>query len=199
MSGAECCLGQSLLADIVIRDIIPFCSNCSSSSKKCRLRAGDYIYIRYIHYSKRYDLFFTVENNTCLCYFQISELTVSLVCSVSEKYRRFSDEHQRLKKEIIYIKRAIAEICYKAESRLDQDCAIEVEESLITNYAGRKSLVATSGLKFDFSKVFFPELAGSPTTFWGGSFAEEPTVLLKGFYTGFFVGSPARAQNSRNI
>lgn len=104
-----------------------------------------------------------------------------------------------MKKKIAHVKRAIAEVYCETKSHLDRDRAMEVEESLIANHMGRDLPVATSGLEFDFSKVSFPELDGGPTTFWGGSFAEEPAVLSESLDIGFFVGSPVRAQNSRNI
>lgn len=66
---------------------------------------------------------------------------------------------------------------HEAEDRLTRDDEMEAEQLLASCLDERGSLVAPSGLEFDFSESAFPELGGGPMTFWAGSYVDENTML----------------------
>lgn len=86
----------------------------------------------------------------------------------------------------------------EAEGRLARDRAMEAEESLAGNAAGRESLVAPSGLEFDFSEAMFPEMGGGPMTFWAGSFEPSSPAVPPGTEFGFSSDNPVAEQDQRN-
>lgn len=103
----------------------------------------------------------------------VAEAAAARYSKLSNEYRRIRKEIARLKTDASKLKRDMRKIEDHAEDLLVRDDQMEMEQMLSECLDGRDSIVVPSGLEFDFSEAYFPELGGGPVTFWGGSYADD--------------------------
>ena len=87
---------------------------------------------------------------------------------VLKEYVRLNEALSSAEDDALVIRR-------KVDHMIDREDSYRVEERVAEELSGLGAVQAPSGVEFDFSEAFFPELGGGPLTFWAGSFAgEEP-------------------------